>query len=137
MKGYQVFLAIFCIIYAHLGRVQSLSCKVGFGISQPGSHELKTYFDSTVTTNNCGTSGASNPVLEPRGCMKNVYELSGGNLYAEYACFIGTTKATEIHYGRKIFTYVCTTDNCNNSQNLKFNLVAISAFLFWFLAKYF
>ncbi|RNA10823.1 hypothetical protein BpHYR1_014702 [Brachionus plicatilis] len=98
MKGYQVFLAIFCIIYAQLSSVQSLSCKVGFGISEPGSHELKTYFDNTVTANNCGTSSASNPSSEPKGCMKNVFKLSGGNLYVEYACFTGTTKATEVQY---------------------------------------
>ncbi|RNA05334.1 hypothetical protein BpHYR1_042710 [Brachionus plicatilis] len=95
---YQVFLAIFCIINTHLSSVQSLSCKFGFGISEHGSHELKTYFDNTVTANNCGTSSASNPSSEPRECMKNVIKLSGGILFIEYDCFTGTTKATKVQY---------------------------------------
>ncbi|RNA01026.1 hypothetical protein BpHYR1_017954 [Brachionus plicatilis] len=136
MEGYKVFLAVFCIICAHFSSVQSLTCKFGFGISEPGSHELKTYFDNSGAVDNCGVSGASNPVSEPKGCLKTVYELSGGNLFVEYACFSGTTKATESQYGRYIYTYVCTTDNCNSSHNLKFNLVAISAFSFLSLVKF-
>lgn len=88
MKGYQAFLAIFCIIYSNLvffklnkklkeffflfkanfENVNSLTCKSGFAISQPGSSELKTYFSNTAGTDNCGASGAANPSSEPKGC---------------------------------------------------------------------
>ena len=72
---------------------------------------------------------------------KNVYKLSGGNLYAEYGCFTGSSGAGSLlagsdNYHRHVYQYVCTTDNCNKSHNLKFNLVAISALLFLSLAKF-
>lgn len=97
MNRYKQLLAIFCIVFSKFKTylniyligyflslifkvqfkvVYFLKCRSGFGISEPGSTKIKTFFNNTTPQPDCisrsnsnRTSNTSNPVLRPVGCF--------------------------------------------------------------------
>ncbi|RNA03199.1 hypothetical protein BpHYR1_009713 [Brachionus plicatilis] len=137
MKNLICLSIIFSIFLAQLNSVYSLKCRSGFGISQPGSEEVKYYYDNTTPQIDCTGTSNSNPANQPKGCYKNVYKLSGGNLYVQLGCFSESEiLAASERYGRTVFTHVCTTDNCNSSTSLKMSFFSLSTFIFFSIAKF-
>ncbi|RNA06010.1 hypothetical protein BpHYR1_041317 [Brachionus plicatilis] len=137
MKNF-IFLLAIGVLLAQFSNVYSLKCRSGFGISQPGSEEVKYYYDNATPQLDCPGTINTNPANQPKGCYKNVYKLSGGNLYVQLGCFSESAiLAASERYGRTVFTHVCTTDNCNSSQNLQMSLIAFSTLLFASTAKFF